>query len=88
MIRIPCPYCGERDHSEFGYARQSFEYDEWGNRTLVAYFDAAGLPVSRSDNGIATIHRMYDSDNRLLRVESRAGEGNVIRRQDLGGSDQ
>ena len=19
MIRIPCPYCGERDHSEFGY---------------------------------------------------------------------
>ncbi len=19
MIRIPCPFCGERDHSEFGY---------------------------------------------------------------------
>ena len=19
MIRIPCPYCGERDHSEFSY---------------------------------------------------------------------
>ena len=27
MIRIPCPYCGERDHSEFTYGGDgSIEY--------------------------------------------------------------
>ncbi len=27
MIRIPCPFCGERDHSEFGYGGDgSIEY--------------------------------------------------------------
>ena len=31
MIRIPCPFCGVRDHTEFSYGRDgSIEYPELG----------------------------------------------------------
>ena len=41
MIRIPCPFCGERDHSEFSY----------GSDATIAY-PALDAPIAEWHNAV------------------------------------
>jgi sarcosine oxidase subunit delta len=44
MLRITCPHCGERDHSEFGYGGDAtIKYPALDNRDEEAWFRAVYL---------------------------------------------
>jgi heterotetrameric sarcosine oxidase delta subunit len=44
MLRINCPHCGERDHSEFGYGGDAtIKYPALDNRDEEAWFRAVYL---------------------------------------------
>jgi sarcosine oxidase subunit delta len=44
MLRIPCPFCGERDHTEFSYGGDaSVEYPPIDSADETAWFEAVFL---------------------------------------------
>ena len=44
MIKIPCPWCGQRDHDEFDYrAPDNVRYPSLENEDLSAWYEAVYL---------------------------------------------
>mgnify|MGYP005994469485 CR=1 FL=1 len=78
MIRIPCPFCGDRDHSEFTYGGDgSIKYPEIGaskeawisavfERQNVHLYGCRMWMIVERDTTTHEIFRVWPADQRII----------------------